>query len=98
MNELDRNAKNKFHSFLDDILCELLTHFKINFESKMEFSINNKNDITTGYFFNNYIIFISELYHYCFQYRLDTLIYKNGLKVLEDENKKEVSLPALFVY
>ena len=98
MNELDGNVKNNFHSFLDDILCELLTHFKVNFESKMEFSINNKNDITTGYFFNNYIIFISELYHYCFQYRLDTMIYKNGLKVLEDENKKEVSLPALFVY
>ena len=99
MNEVDRIDQNIFHSFMDELLCELLIHFKVNFESHMEFNVCDKrNDILTGYFFNNYFIFISELFHYCFHYRLDIMIYKNGLKVIEGELKKEVNLPPLFVY
>ena len=99
LNEVDRIDQNIFHSFMDDLLCELLIHFKVNFESHMEFNVCDKrNNILTGYFFNNYFIFISELFHYCFHYRLDIMIYKNGLKIIEGELKKEVNLPPLFVY
>ena len=99
MNEIERIEQNLVHSFMDEILFELLSNFKINFEANMEFNISDKNkDITGGYFFNNYIIFISELYHYCFQFRLDTMIYKNGLNVVVVENKNEIILPPLFVY
>ena len=99
MNEGNRIQQNLIHSFMDEILFVLLTNFKINFESNMEFNVSDKNNnITNGYFFNNYIIFISELYHYCFQFRLDTLIYKNGLNVVVVENKNEVILPPLFMY
>ena len=99
MNKLDRLEKSILFSFMDEILFELLTNFKINFETSMEFNISDKNnDITSGYFFNNYLIFISELYHYCFQYRLDNMIYKNGLKIIEVDNKQEVNLPPLFFY
>ena len=99
INKVKRIEQNILHSFMDEILFELLKNFKINYETFMEFNICDKNnDITKGYFFNNYIIFISELYHYCFQFRLDTMIYKNGLGVTDDENKNEVILPALFVY
>ena len=99
MNELERIDTNLLHSFMDDILFELLTNFKVNFETNMEFNICDKNNnLITGYYFNNYFIFISELYHYCFQYRLDNMIYKNGLTVIGEENQKEIELPSLFVY
>ena len=99
MNELKRIDSNILYSFMDDILFELLTNFKINFETNMEFNICDKNNnLITGYYFNNYFIFISELYHYCFQYRLDNMIFKNGLTVIGEENQKEIELPSLFVY
>ena len=99
MHDLERTDTNILHSFMDDILFELLTNFKINFETNMEFNVCDKdNNLTTGYYFNNYFIFISELYHYCFQYRLDNMIFKNGLTVIGEENQKEIKLPSLFVY
>ena len=98
LNENNRNNKNIIYSFIDEVIFDLLTNFKINFETNMEFNIDDDNQITTGDFFNNYIIFISKLYHFCFQFRLDTIIYKNGLAVIEQENKNEISLPNLFIY
>ena len=99
INEVRKMHQIRLHSFMDEILFELLTNFKINYESNMEFNLSDKkNDITKGYFFNNYIIFISELYYYCFQFRLDTMIYNNGIEITEDEIKDEVILPHLFVY
>ena len=99
MNELNRIDISILHSFMDDILFELLTNFKINFEANMEFNVCDKNNnLISGYYFNNYFIFISELYHYCFQFRLDCMIFKNGLAVVGEENQKEIELPSLFVY
>ena len=98
LKEDNRNNKNIIYSFIDEIIFDLLTNFKINFETNMEFNINENDQITTGYFFNNYMIFITKLYQFCFQFRLDTIIHKNGLTIIEQEYKSEVSLPTLFIY
>ena len=98
LKEDNRNNKNIIYSFIDEIIFDLLTNFKINFETNMEFNINENDQITTGYFFNNYMIFITKLYQFCFQFRLDTIIHKNGLSIIEQEYKNEVSLPTLFIY
>ena len=98
LNETNRNNKNLIYSFVDEILFEILTNFKINFETNMEFNINEKSDITNGYLFNNYIILVSKLYNFCFQFRIDPLIYKNSTTFIEQETRKEISLPSLFIY
>ena len=100
MNEIDISEQNILQFFMDDILYELLTNYKNKYDSYMQFNIEDKNyNITNGYYFKNYIIFISELYHYCFHFRLDTTIHKYGLSAIMDENKKnEIKLPPLFVH
>ena len=98
LKEDNRNNKNIIYSFIDEIIFDLLTNFKINFETNMEFNISENDQITTGYFFNNYMIFITKLYQFSFQFRLDTIIHKNGLTIIEQEYKSEVSLPTLFIY
>jgi hypothetical protein len=98
LNETNRYNKNIIYDFLDEIIFDILTSFKINFETNMEFNISENEELTNGYFFNNYIIFISKLYNFCFLFRLDTLIHKNGLLVIQQEIKNEISLPPLFIY
>ena len=98
LNETNRYNKNIIYEFLDEIIFDILTSFKINFETNMEFNISENEELTNGYFFNNYIIFISKLYNFCFLFRLDTLIHKNGLLVIQQEIKNEISLPPLFIY
>ena len=96
--EKNRNNRNIIYSFIDEIIFDLLTSFKINFETNMEFNINVNSELTNGYYFNNYIVFISKLFNFCFQFRLDTIIYNNGLTVIDQEYKNEITLPDLFVY
>ena len=96
--EKNRYNKNIIYSFIDEIIFDLLTSFKINFETNMEFNINENSELTNGYYFNNYIVFISKLFNFCFQFRLDIIIYNNSLSVIEQEYKNEISLPDLFVY
>ena len=98
LNENIRNNKNIIYSFTDEIFFDLLTSFKINYETNMEFNIDENDQITTGYFFNNYMILLSKLFQWSFQFRLETLIYKNGLTVIEQEYKDEVSFPNFFMY
>ena len=98
LNENDRNNKNIIYSFVGEIFFVLLTNFKVNFETQMEFNIIENEQMTKEYYFNNYIIFISKLYQFCFQFRLDIIIYNNGLTFIEQEIKDEVSLPNLFIY
>ena len=98
LKEKFRNNINIIYSFIDEIIFDLLTSFKVNFEAKMEFNIIENEQMTKEYYFNNYIIFISKLYQFCFQFRLDIIIYNNGLTFIEQEIKDEVSLPNLFIY
>ena len=98
LNENNRTNKNIIYSFADEMIFNLLISFKVNYETNMEFNINENDQITTGFLFNNYMIIISKLYLYCFQFRLDTIIYKNGLTIIKQEYKDEVSLPTLFVH
>ena len=98
LNENDRNNKNIIYSFVGEIFFVLLTNFKVNFEAQMEFNIIENEQMTKEYYFNNYIIFITKLYQFCFQFRLDIIIHNNGLTLLEQEIKDEVSLPNLFIY
>ena len=96
--ETEKIEQNLIISFLNEILFELLNNFKKNYDNKINLKLTDKNNIINEFFYNNYIIFISQLYHYCFQYRLDIEIYKFGLDDIVSQNKNEIILPPLFMY
>ena len=81
-------TKENLFDFLDDLLLEMLTSFKVKFEPKMQFIIKNPNfNPKNNFFLKNYYILLTQLFKFTFQYKYDSIIISEGGSFLNPSNK-----------
>ena len=81
-NEKSRRYKDIFFEFLSEFLFEYLTAFKIKIEPLMNFNLNKSNFTSNpgaNFFLKNYLILITHLFRYSFNYIHDQIIRTEGL-------------------
>ena len=81
-NEKSRRYKDIFFEFLSEFLFEYLTAFKIKIEPLMNFNLSKPNFTSnpgTNFFLKNYLILITHLFRYSFNYKHDQIIRTEGL-------------------
>ena len=82
--------KNKIFDFLNELVFECLTFFKIKFEPKMEYNLKDLNfNIKSNFYLKNYFIFISNLYEFCFLFKYE--IENDMQKLNIDESPKNLN-------
>ena len=85
--------KDNIFNFLNDILLEILTSFKVKFEPKMNFSINNPDfNPKNNFFLKNYFIIITHLFRFNFLYKYDPIIVTDEISFLPPSPKINNSL------
>ena len=71
----DREIIINLNEFLNELLLECLTAFKILFEPLMHFNLIDKDfSPSTNFYLKNYLIFIKHLFYFCFNYKHDLYI------------------------
>ena len=81
-NEKSRKHKEIFYEFLSEFLFEILTAFKIKYEPYMDFNLNKSNynsEPKKNFFLYNYLILITHLFRYAFNYKHDQNMKNEGL-------------------
>ena len=77
------DIKEKLFDFLDDLLLEILTSFKVKFEPKMQFIISIAEfDPKSNFYLKNYLILLTHLFRFTFQYKYDSIILSEGISSL----------------
>ena len=75
--------KEDLFDFLDDLLLEMLTSFKVKFEPKMKFIITNPNfNPKNNFFLRNYYILLTQLFRFAFQCKYDSILLTEGVSSL----------------
>ena len=79
----NKDIKERLFDFLDDLLYDILTTFKIKFEPKMHFTISNPEfNPKSNFHLKNYLILLTHLYRFTFQYKYDSIILSEGVSSL----------------
>ena len=73
--ESDQIFKNKLFNFINELLLEFLTLFKVRFEPQMKF--NSDFNPKSNFFLKNYLLVLSYLYRFIFEFDLDNKIHSN---------------------
>ena len=88
--DLDKKTDDSKYltDFLNEIFSEILTLFKIKYEPSMDISKTNVNSNPgKNYFARNYFIFITHLFHFCFNFNLDKRIKTEGANCIQESPK-----------
>ena len=94
-NEKSRRSKELFYEFLSEFLFEILTAFKIKYEPVMDFNINKPNfnsEPKKNFYLYNYLVLITHLFRFSFNYKHDEIIKSVGLSFYEPSNKINTNL------
>ena len=89
-NEKSRRYKDVFYDFLNEFLFQILTAFKIRYESLMEFNIaksNYNSNPGTNFYLKNYFILITHLFRFTFFYKHDPIIRTEGITFISPSPK-----------
>ena len=89
-NEKSRRYKDVFYDFLNEFLFQILTAFKIRYESLMEFNITKSNynsNPGTNFYLKNYFILITHLFRFTFSYKHDPIIRTEGITFISPSPK-----------
>ena len=80
--------KDNLYDFLDDLLLEILTAFKVKYEPQMKFTLTNPDfDPVKNFYLKNYLILINHLFRFSFQYKYDSTILSEGISFIPPSQK-----------
>jgi hypothetical protein len=69
----NKMIKENLFDFLDDLLLEILTAFKVSFEPHMNFTLTSHDFLpSSNFYLKNYLILITHLFRFSFQYKYDS--------------------------
>ena len=77
-----KNKKDESLDFLNEVLMEFLTKFKIQYESLMNLNFNKGNfesNPNNNFYMKNYLIITTHLFRFCFYNKHDEIIKTEGL-------------------
>ena len=77
-----RNYKDTFLDFMTEFLFEILTGFKIKYETLMDLNLTKSTfnfNPGANFYLKNYFILITHLFRFSFNYKHDTIIRTEGL-------------------
>ena len=89
----DQAFKNKLEHFIYELLLEFLTLFKVRFEPHMNF--NTDFNPKSNFFLKNYLLVLSYLYRFIFEFDLDNQIHSNWESCIS-HSEKNIDLIKLY--
>ena len=93
----NKMIKENLFDFLDDLLLEILTAFKVSFEPQMKFTLTSQDFIPScNFYLKNYLILITHLFRFSFQYKYDSSILTEGISFLPP-SQKIISVLELYI-
>ena len=83
----NRQIIESLNEFLNELLLECLTSFKILFEPLMHFNLNDKDlSPSKNFYLKNYLIFITHLFYFCFHYKHDLYIKNDFISFIPESS------------
>ena len=95
----DINDKKKVESTMDfiyEILFELLTIFKTEFNDNIEIDFHETIQPKKNFFLRNYLMFTTFVYNFCFHYRVDPVIKNSDMNAFKSESLN-INIPEIFI-
>ena len=95
----DINDKKKVESTMDfiyEILFELLTIYKTEFNDNIEIDFHETIQPKKNFFLRNYLMFTTFVYNFCFHYRVDPVIKNSDMNAFKSESLN-INIPEIFI-
>ena len=95
----ENNSKEKkdlLHEFLYELFFDFLLQFKLNYEEKIKLDLQDSDFDYNNYLIKNYLMLITEIFNFVFNYELEKDIHYKGPSFIENKSQA-IEIPKIVI-